>query len=493
MNEALSVLVLAFITVVLLVTFEVLARKNILTKSLSRKLLHITTGFIVVYVPFVLQNFWIVIFVGVAFSVTNFILIRKHLLKQINDVQTENFGIFYYPLSFLICVLLFWNVNKYLISLSFLIFSIGDAVAALVGEASNKKYLTRITKEPKTFNGTIAFIISSYVLLWIAKFTFWDDLNFINYDWLSFSFLALILSLLGGITEAVSTKGTDNLSLPVILSSATMMFFVNGIDIKSFSLAFILALVISLVSFKLNFLDFGGSAVTFLLALFIFGIGGWKWTIPILTFFILSSLLSKIAERLSKKDVSSIFEKGSRRDYKQVIANGGVPLLIVVMSNLLPSLSVDWYKIYLLSVAISTADTWSTEFGTLFANKVYLITNFKKVTPGISGGISLIGTIGGISGSVFIVLSAGFFIELNLEIFISIILFALIGNLLDSLIGAKIQVTYKCSSCGKITEKKIHCDGKTDYIKGVKFIDNDMVNLSSVLFISLVYFLFLIV
>ncbi|MGB9664041.1 MAG: DUF92 domain-containing protein [Ignavibacteria bacterium] len=492
MNEFLIISILAFITIALLVTFEILARKNILSKSLSRKLLHITTGFIVVYVPFVLQNFWIVIFVGIAFSVTNFILIRKHLLKQINDSQTENFGIFYYPLSFLICTLLFWNVNKYIISVSFLIFSVGDAVAALVGGASTNKYLTRITKEPKTFNGTIAFIVSSFFLLWIVKLTLWKDLNFINYDWLNFSFLALIFSLLGGITEALSTKGTDNLSLPIILSSATMMFFVNGIDIYSFLLAFFLALLISLASFKVNFLDFGGSASTFLLALFIYGIGGWKWTVPILTFFILSSLLSKIAERLSKKDVSSIFEKGSRRDYKQVLANGGVPLLIIVMSNLLPA-NIDWYKIYLLSIAISTADTWSTEFGTLFAKNVYLITNFKKVMPGISGGISFIGTIGGVLGSVFIVLSAGFFIELSIRTFISIILFSLIGNLFDSLIGATIQVTYQCSTCGKLTEKKIHCDGETIYFKGVKFIDNDMVNLSSVLFISLVYFLFLIV
>jgi len=242
----------------------------------------------------------------------------------------------------------------------------------------------------------------------------------------------------------------------------------------------------------MRFLDFGGSAVTFLLALFIFGIGGWKWTVPILTFFILSSLLSKIAERLSGKDIASIFEKGSRRDYKQVLANGGVPLLIIVLSNLL-ELKIDWYSIYLLSIAIATADTWSTEFGTLFARNVYLITNFKKVTPGISGGISLIGTLGGVLGSIAIVMSSIFFVDLNFQIIISLALFALIGNLFDSLMGATIQVIYKCSICGKLTEKKIHCERETNYFKGIKAIDNDAVNFISVLFISLVYFLFLIV
>ena len=492
MNEITSLAILASITIFSLVTFEFLARKNIINKSVSRKLLHITTGFIVVYAPFVLQTFLVVIIVGITFTITNFILIRRKLLKQINDTQTVNLGIFYYPLSFLICTLLFWNVNKYIISLSFLVFSIGDAFAALVGNSSTTKYFTRITKEPKTFNGAITFILSSFFLLWIVKLTLWESFNFIDYDWLNFSFLALIFSLLGGITEAISTKGTDNLSLPIVLSSATMMFFVNGIELQSFILAFVLAFLISIISFKMRFLDFGGSAVTFLLALFIFGIGGWKWTVPILTFFILSSLLSKIAERLSGKDIASIFEKGSRRDYKQVLANGGVPLLIIVLSNLL-ELKIDWYSIYLLSIAIATADTWSTEFGTLFARNVYLITNFKKVTPGISGGISLIGTLGGVLGSIAIVMSSMFFFDLNFQILISLALFALIGNLFDSLMGATIQVIYKCSICGKLTEKKIHCERETNYFKGIKAIDNDAVNFISVLFISLVYFLFLIV
>lgn len=491
MIEIKSLFLLATITVFFIITFEFLARKNIISKSLSRKLLHISTGFIVVYAPFVLNSFWIMVTVGVVFTITNYILIKKHLLKQVNDSSTENLGIFYYPLAFLICTLLFWDVNKFILSLSFLIFSIGDAVAALVGNNSTTKYLTRITKEPKTFNGAIAFILSSFVLLWIVRLTFWDKLNLIYYDNISFILVALIFSLLGGITEAISTKGTDNLSLPIILSAATMMFFVNGVDVESFSLAFIMALIISVFSFRVKFLDLGGAAVTFLLALFIFGIGGWKWTIPILTFFILSSILSKVAERLTNKDTVSIFEKGSRRDYKQVLANGGVPLLVIILSNLL-SLNIDWYLVYILAVAISTADTWSTEFGTLFAKKVFLITNFKRVIPGISGGISLVGTLGGIFGSVLIVLSSGFFIELNFNLVLAIVFFALLGNLLDSLLGATVQVIYKCSVCEKITEKKIHCNKASDYFKGLVFVDNDLVNFLSVLFISFVYFIFLI-
>lgn len=492
MNEIKALILLASITIFLLFLFELAARKNIISNSISRKLLHITTGLIVVYVPFVIQSFYLVISIGIAFSISNFILIKKRLLKQINSDHSENLGIFYYPLSFLICVLLYWNVNKYLLSFSFLIFSIGDAAAAIVGTSSKLKYFTKITKEPKTFNGVLAFIVSTLILIGLLKYSLWEKFNFIDYDLSSFIFIAVIFSLIGGITEAVSTKGTDNLTLPIIISTAGMIFFVVGIDINEFLLAFVLATLISIFSFKMKFLNLGGSAVTFLLALFIYGLGGWKWTIPILIFFILSSLLSKMADKINGKSVNQIFEKGSQRDYKQVLANGGVPLFVCVLNTLIPN-AIDWYLVYLLSIAISTADTWSTEFGTLFAKNVYLITSFKKVEPGISGGISFIGTIGGVIGSLIIATSGILFVKINLNKILLIVVFALFGNLFDSLLGATAQVIYKCSSCGKLTEKKVHCELPTNYYKGVSFIDNDMVNFASVLFISFVYFIFLII
>ncbi len=492
MNEFKAILILASITIALIVLFEYLARKNIISSALSRKLLHVITGFIVVSVPFLIENFYLVMSIGIIFSFSNLVLIKKNLLKQINTSTGENLGIFYYPLSFLICVFLFWNINKYLLSLSFLIFSVSDAMAAIVGLSAKSKYQTKITNEPKTFNGLIAFLLSSFLLMWILRITVWNKFNFIQYDYLSFAFIAFIFSLVGGITEILSTKGSDNLFLPVILSTIGMVFFVAGIKISDFGLAFLLAFLISAFSIKMKFLDFGGSAVTFFLALFIFGIGGWKWTIPILTFFILSSLLSKLADKVNGETTQQIFEKGSKRDYKQVLANGGVPLLVCILSVIIP-LNIDWYLIYLLAVSISTADTWSTEFGTLFARNVYMITSFKKVEAGISGGISVIGTVGGIIGSIVIVLSGLLFVQLTTNQVFWIVLFAFGGNFVDSLLGASLQVIYKCSKCGKLTEKKTHCNLETNYFKGIKFIDNHVVNFTTVLFISIVYFIFLIV
>ena len=51
----------------------------------------------------------------------------------------------------------------------------------------------------------------------------------------------------------------------------------------------------------------------------------------ILTFFILSSLLSRLG-RSAKARYDLIFEKGSRRDHAQVLANGGIAGALMVLT-----------------------------------------------------------------------------------------------------------------------------------------------------------------
>ncbi|MBU4443583.1 DUF92 domain-containing protein, partial [bacterium] len=63
-------------------------------------------------------------------------------------------------------------------------------------------------------------------------------------------------------------------------------------------------------------------------------------------------------------------------------------------------------------------------------------------------------------------------------------------------LGATIQAQYKCPNCQKTTEKLIHCGSyKTNLISGIRWIDNDVVNLacttSGALFVLLFYFLFI--
>ena len=56
---------------------------------------------------------------------------------------------------------------------------------------------------------------------------------------------------------------------------------------------------------------------------------------------------------------------------------------------------------------------------------------------------------------------------------------AFLGVVFDSLLGSLCQVKYRCTLCGRLTEKKEHCDAPTEKKEGIAFVDNDMVNIFS--------------
>jgi len=237
-----------------------------------------------------------------------------------------------------------------------------------------------------------------------------------------------------------------------------------------------LALVLVFISIKLKFLTYSGGLAAFILAVPIFGFGGIKWSAPVLAFFILSSMLTKYSESRNPQ-TKSLFSKTGKRDHIQVFANGGVAAVLVVINQIFSGESELIYALFVSSLAAVCADTWATETGILFKNKTVSILNFKNVAPGTSGGISIAGTIGAITGAFIIALSSLFWIGQNIFNYIILITAAgLFGSLVDSFIGAALQRKNICRVCRKITEKSEHCGEKVNHYSGVKWVSNDFVN-----------------
>ncbi|MAT39020.1 MAG: hypothetical protein CL946_05390 [Ectothiorhodospiraceae bacterium] len=243
-----------------------------------------------------------------------------------------------------------------------------------------------------------------------------------------------------------------------------------------------LAAAVAVPSYYLRLLTLSGAAATFILAAVIYGVGGWEWTIPILAFFILSSLLSK-AGRKHKADFEQLHEKGSTRDAAQVLANGGVGGLCALFMLAYPS--DFWYAAYLGSIAAVTADTWSTETGALSHQAPRHILTFKRVPPGTSGGITLLGTVGGAAGALGIgIIGTAFWpgTEDLVHIMGIVLAAGIAGNVFDSILGASLQTRYTCAVCGVTTERRIHHDLETNHTGGVAWINNDAVNALASLF-----------
>lgn len=234
------------------------------------------------------------------------------------------------------------------------------------------------------------------------------------------------------------------------------------------------AALISLLSYKLKMLTLSGSVASLLLGATIFSLGQLKWSIPLLSFFILSSILSKLG-KMKKKDFNEIFEKSSRRDAGQVLANGGVAGILAAVNLFIEGDMI--YLAFIGSLAVVCADTWATEIGTMKETATYNIKNFTRTRQGISGGISLLGSAGAFGGAFIIAFSAVYWIHLNIIYYVCLIVFVgLFGSFLDSFLGATIQSQNKCDLCGELTEKNVHCGEKANHFRGLKIINNDTVN-----------------
>jgi uncharacterized protein (TIGR00297 family) len=240
-----------------------------------------------------------------------------------------------------------------------------------------------------------------------------------------------------------------------------------------------LAALMAATAWRLRALSVSGAVAATLLGGLTFGIGGWPAAILLILFFASSSLLSKLfAPR--KRAVAKAFAKGGRRDWAQVLANGGPGLIVLLLaaSGVLPALLA--WGAYVAVLAAVNADTWATELGVLSRAQPRLITTGKPAPKGTSGAVSLLGSAAALAGAALIALVAAWLGDSHfvLPFIVLVTLAGLLGSFFDSLLGATYQAIYYCPQCKKETERyPLHnCGTKTKLTRGLPWLDNDLVN-----------------
>ena len=253
---------------------------------------------------------------------------------------------------------------------------------------------------------------------------------------------------------------------------------------------FVLASIVAYGAFRAHSLNTSGAIAAIVVGTIIFGIGGWQWAVLLLIFFVTSSGLSR-AFKGRKANLSEKFSKGHQRDAGQVFGNGGVATFFAALHAFYPESLFLWIG-FAASLAAVNADTWATELGVLNATAPRMISDLRKrVEKGTSGGISLLGTLASLLGSLAIALPAVWLSPagmLDANYFLLITAAGLAGSLFDSLLGATVQAMYFCPADQKETEKyPLHtCGTQTIHIRGWKWLDNDWVNFACGAFGSLI-------
>ncbi|HEY7684520.1 MAG TPA: DUF92 domain-containing protein [Gemmatimonadales bacterium] len=187
---------------------------------------------------------------------------------------------------------------------------------------------------------------------------------------------------------------------------------------------------------------------------------GWGGLAPLFAFLVTGSLLTRLAEG-----------GAGPRTARQVLANGAVAACAALLGS---------WPAAAGAIAAATADTWATEIGSFSPRPPRLITTGARVPRGRSGGMTLLGTLGGIGGA-FVIATISALVAPRLRgpgVWV-VGAAGCVGMLIDSLAGATLQAAYRCPApgCGAVTERPGQCHGTVELERGVRWLNNDGVNL----------------
>lgn len=186
--------------------------------------------------------------------------------------------------------------------------------------------------------------------------------------------------------------------------------------------------LVAAIAWRVRALTVGGAVAGTLIGGAIYGFGGVYWAGLLLTFFATSSALTR-AGREQKPAADSM-----GRTAAQVLANGAVAAAFAVAHSGSAAL---WITAgFAGAIAAATADTWATEIGLLSRTPPRLITTGRVCEPGQSGGITSLGTRGGIAGAGVIALLGNVLLGTS---FLGVLVAGISAMIVDSLLGATLE------------------------------------------------------
>lgn len=234
-------------------------------------------------------------------------------------------------------------------------------------------------------------------------------------------------------------------------------------------IAGVVNLILAILVYKFKALNLKAVVIAFVLGVFVFVYSLFAY-IVLLVYFLSAIILEKILLKKEKE----------KRNSLQVISNIVFAIIALVLFRVTDN--AKYLLVFSSVLSVSLCDTVASTTGTKLAKKVYSITKFVELPKGVSGGVSLVGTLSGFSAGLY--LSVVCFVVANLLKIDWGIKYSLVvwfggfaGMLVDSLLGERLQKKYFCNKCNRLSDKKYCCDTLCERIGG--FLTNSQVNVVS--------------
>ncbi len=440
LSDDIRVCLAAFCVIAGLTAFVQMAMRFLsLPDFTARKILHagaISTCGIVVAMVSDQQMLSAVFFV---FFLVLWIVARKKILFRQDETS---YGIAFFALAF--SLLLAVGITTKAIVFGAMVTAFCDPVAGWIGRRFEKNP-TVFLFEKKSWPGFLGFYIGCLGVS--VCFVGWHP-------------LVLLLAAVPAIGELYSWRGSDNLMVPLLSSIWYQVLESRTPDWESPMFVGLLC-VASVVILRRRWLTPQALPAALLLALILFFAASWQWVAVLSVFFVGGSLSSRLVPAAGD---------ATGRNARQVFANGGIAACCAVGYFLTKDTA--WVFAFLTSVASSMADTLSSDLGIRGGQQPIDIIYRKPLQKGMSGGITLLGTLAGLGGAILLASMGGLLFPISIwQVFVVAVL-GFLGMVADSVIGSLWQAKYRDVS-GTMSES----EGKGKIlIHGIPAITNDAVN-----------------
>lgn len=195
---------------IVIISAKMFERKGI---EFSRKFIHIMLGnwwFIAMYF---FTNIWFAIFVPITFVIINYVSYKKDLIKFMERDKQDGIGTVYYAISILILIIISFGIYKdpLLGLIPNLIMAYSDGFAGVFGKIlKSKKY--KINGAKKSYAGSFIMFLLTILIIGGYLLSKHQEVFFQTGHW---PLITVMMSIMITIIEAVSSKGSDNISVPI--------------------------------------------------------------------------------------------------------------------------------------------------------------------------------------------------------------------------------------------------------------------------------------
>ncbi|KFF42062.1 MAG: dolichol kinase [Candidatus Atelocyanobacterium thalassa isolate SIO64986] len=212
-------LIVFYLTAVIAIA-EILKHSWDTKTEITRKIVHIASGNIIIFAWQLQLPIWILITGSILSTLAVLVSYAFYLFPSINDINRLSYGTLFYAFSIGILGYCFWYEERFQYAvIGILIMTWGDGMAAIVGLKFGK-HTYQIFNVNKSWEGSLMMMGISFIVCSVI-------LSLVGEPFSRTFIISLVTSIVATVLEVFSSFGIDNMTVPI--GSAFVSFYLANL------------------------------------------------------------------------------------------------------------------------------------------------------------------------------------------------------------------------------------------------------------------------